>query len=690
MEVSPGRAVPGATWNGQATNFAVSAGGADAVELCLFEGGVERRIALPARTGSVWHGAVAGVGPGQRYGFRASGPFEPSRGLWYNPGKLLLDPYARAISGTVAWHPSLFDGNGAHPDDTAPRVPRSVVIDAAFDWSGDRRPEVPWADTVVYELHVKGLTAAHPDVPPRLRGTYAGLAHPAVLEHLTTLGVTTVELLPVHHFVPEPAVVARGLTNYWGYCPIGYFAPHGPYAATGDGGSQVAEFKAMVKALHAVGLEVILDVVYNHTAEGGVDGPTLCHRGLDNTAYYRLAPGDPATYVDVTGTGNTLDARHPTALGLILDSLRYWVEGMHVDGFRFDLATALVRGEADFDEHAPLLEAVGNDPVLAGAKLVAEPWDTGPGGYQLGRFPARWSEWNDRYRDGVRDFWRGRAWSAGDLGFRLTGSSDLYRAGGRLPTASINFVTAHDGFTLHDLVAYDRKHNLAYGEDGRDGTDDNRSWNCGAEGETADPVVLGLRRRQQRNLMATLLLSQGVPMLLAGDELDRTQRGNNNPYCHDGPLGWVDWTLDEHALELYEFTKRLIGLRRSSAVLRRNRFFDDAGLLGDGTERPEIGWYAPGGAPMREGDWSTPGATALGMLLNGSPDSLLVLLNGAADAVRMVLPDLHWATAVTVVVDTAHWSEGMSLRPGASIDLESRSLVVCRVEVDARARPPRG
>jgi len=701
VALAAGRPLPGATPDAGGTNFAVSASGAHAVELCLFDGTAERRLELPQRSGSWWHGYVPGIGPGQLYGFRAHGPNQAAEGQRYNPSRLLLDPYARAISGPVVWHPSLFD----HPEHapagweasvclagvsttadpaagSAPFVPRSVVVDNAFDWADDRRPGTALADSVIYEVHLKGFSAAHPDVPPNLRGTYAGMAHPAVTEYLVALGVSAVELLPVHQFVSEPALAARGLTNFWGYNSIGFFAPHGAYSSAGDAGAQVNEFKSMVKALHSAGIEVILDVVYNHTAEGGTGGPTLCFKGLDNAAYYRLEPGDRSRYVSYSGTGNTLDASNPLALRLILDSLRYWVGEMGVDGFRFDLAPALSRHDHGYDPRSAFLSAIAQDPVLQGVKLIAEPWDaTGPG-YQLGNFPHPWSEWNDRYRGAARDYWQGHAWSSAQMGSLLAGSSELFESSHRPPSASINFVTAHDGFTLRDLVSYDRKHNRANGEDGRDGSDDNRSWNCGAEGETADPVVLAMRARQIRNLLTTLLVSQGVPMVLAGDELHRTQRGNNNPYCQDGPLTWLDWSPSDEAAALYEFTRNLIALRASHPVLRQTRFL--TGRPAGAGQPPDVVWFAPDGQAMSEANWSAPGSGAFGMLLNGGVKSLLIVVNGSAEPVAVVLGDPGWVASYEVVVDTAGRWEGAWRRPGDQLKMPARSMAV------ARARPLAG
>ena len=626
----------GAAADGDGVSFAVFSSLAESVELCLFDdGGAETRHALELDEGYIWRGRVDGLAPGTRYGYRVHGPYDPASGARCNPAKLLLDPYARAISGAVRWNDAL---EGDNDLDSAPYAPRSVVCRNEFDWSGERRPDTALVDSVIYELHVKGYTMRHPEVPEALRGTYRALAHPAVVEHLSGLGVTAVELLPVHQFVHDRFLADRGLRNYWGYQSIGYFAPHNEYGSADDGGGQIEDFKAMVFGLHEAGLQVILDVVYNHTAEGAAGGPTLCFRGLDNAAYYRLAP-DRSEYVDDTGTGNTLDSHNPQTLRLIMDSLRYWVQEMHVDGFRFDLAATLGRGVSDFDTHSAFLEAVGQDPVLAQVKLIAEPWDIGQGGYEVGDFPPGWSEWNGRYRDTVRDFWRATESTLGDFATRLTGSADLYRQG-RRPTASINFVTVHDGFTMTDLVSYDAKHNEANGEDNRDGTDDNRSWNCGTEGPTDDVDVDTLRGRQRRNLLATLLLSEGVPLLLGGDELGRTQQGNNNAYCQDNELSWVDWSLLGSGTDLSAFVSALARLRRRSPALARGRF-PGAG---------EIVWFAPDGSPMQAGDWQEPFARAVGLATADGAGGLLV--NAWWEPLEFSLPELMRAPLPAVVVDT--------------------------------------
>ncbi len=608
----------GATFAGAGTNVAVWAPAATQVWLCVFDDeGAESRLPLPECTLGIWHGYVDGLAPGARYGFRAAGPWEPAAGYLFNADKLLLDPYARAVDGALTPHPSLAAMDAARrpvAGDTSPYVPRSVVVsDQPFDWAGDRLLQTPWSRTVIYEAHLRGLTKRCPLVPEPLRGTYAGLAHEAMLHYLTDLGATAVELLPVQQFVTEPEVAARGLVNYWGYNTIGFFAPHAGYSASGSGGEQVTEFKAMVKAMHAAGIEVLLDVVYNHTAEGGIDGPTLCFRGLDDGGYY-LRTGSGG-YADLTGCGNTVAAGERPALRLIMDSLRYWVEEMHVDGFRFDLAPALIRTRAGVDMRAPFLAAIDQDPVLRDVKLIAEPWDATSAGYLVGGFPPPWCEWNGRFRDTVRDFWRGRAGGVRDLGYRLTGSSDLYGDDGRLPFASVNFVSCHDGFTLRDLVSYDDKHNLANGEANRDGTDDNRSWNCGVEGETDEPGVLALRARQVANLMSTLLLSTGVPMLLAGDERGRTQGGNNNAYCQDNEVSWLDWSDAGTDKRLLDLTRTLLRLRAAHPVLRRLHFFE--GRPVDGGNRNDITWLQPSGAEMTAQAWVDPAVTTLGLLLAG-------------------------------------------------------------------------
>ncbi|MCW2606331.1 MAG: glycogen debranching enzyme GlgX [Frankiales bacterium] len=692
----PGRPAPlGAVWDGEGTNVALYSPGAEEVDLCLFdEGGAESRVALEESTHHVWHGYLPQVGPGQRYGFRVDGPYDPARGLRYNPSKLLVDPYARALEGTLRLDPAVFGDADGHQDhrDSAPFVPRSVVVHDTFDWGDDRSPGTSWSDTVFYETHVKGFTARHPDVPPELRGTYAGLAHPAALEHLLRLGVTTVDLLPVHHFVSEPHLLRAGLTNHWGYNTLGFFAPHAGYAATGSRGQQVGEFKAMVRALHAAGLEVVLDVVYNHTAEGDETGPTLSFRGIDNPAYYRLAE-DRSRYADVTGCGSTVDVREPHVLQLVLDSLRYWVTEMHVDGFRFDLASALARTDRGVDRLSSFFTAVQQDPVLGGVKLVAEPWDLGPGGYQVGGFPAPWSEWNGKYRDTVRGVWSGQQEGVRELAYRLSGSSDLYQRGGRRPWASVNFVTAHDGFTLRDLTTYEHKRNEANGEGNRDGESHNRGWNCGVEGETDDPAVDALRRRQARNHLTTLLLSTGVPLLSMGDEVRRTQDGNNNAYCQDGPLSWMPWETGPDAQDLLAWTTALLSLRRAHPVFRQTAFF---------TGRPvqpgvvkDLAWFGPDGEEVDEQGWFAHGPATLGMYLDGGglrtrdprgellrDDSFLLLLHTGAEPVEFRLPGASWGDRFDVLLDTADErpEAGPSVAAGARVRLTGRSVVLLRAQ----------
>ena len=688
----PGSPSPlGATPGPDGTNFAV-ASAADGVLLCLFDAdGNETRIPLPERDGEVWHGFVPGVGPGQAYGYRATGPYDPRRGLRCNPAKLLLDPYARAIHGEVRPGPEVLGYAADDPEvpselDSAGQVPRSLVTDTAFGWTDRPRPSHSLTDTIVYEVHVKGFTAAHPGVPPELRGTYAGLAQDAAVGHLVDLGVTTVELLPVHQSVPEAALVDRGQTNYWGYNTIGFFAPHAAYSAAvraGRPGGQVAEFQAMVDTLHGAGLEVILDVVFNHTAEGNQLGPTLCHRGLHNPAYYRLEPGDQRYYVDTTGTGNSLNADNPFSLRLIMDSLRYWLTEMRVDGFRFDLAPTLAREDGGFDRMASFFDLVAQDPVVSMAKLIAEPWDVGQGdSYDLGQFPAQWSEWNGRYRDVMRDFWRGADGSIGEFASRLCGSPDLYRWDSRRPTASINLITVHDGFTLADLVSYDEKHNEANGEDNRDGTDDNRSWNCGVEGPTTDPDIVALRARQSRAMLTTLLLSFGVPMLLGGDELGRTQRGNNNAYCQDNEISWFDWSATD--AELTAFTKKLIALRRAHPVFRRRRYLT-------GVEAAELRWFTPGGTEMTAADWNFPGARSLALYLDGADDpdraadgtpllddDFLLLVNGWWEPLDFVIPSTEPGETWDLEVDTyaPDGDPATDLAAGKHVTVRPRSITL--------------
>ncbi len=665
MEIWPGHGYPlGPSYDGAGTNFALFSEVAEAVDLCLFDdSGEERSVRLEEVDAFSWHGYLPNVGPGQRYGYRVHGPYAPDEGIRCNPRKLLLDPYARAIEGDIDWNASCYGYDLKNPtavniEDSAPHVFKSVVHHPHFDWAGDRPPDRPLHETVIYEAHLKGFTRLHPDVPEALRGTFQGFAHPSVIDHLTSLGVTAVELMPIHQFVQDERLIERGLRNYWGYNTIGFFAPHNEYASTGQRGEQVNEFKAMVRTLHQAGIEVILDVVYNHTAEGNHLGPTLCFRGIDNRAYYRLVADEPEFYYDTTGTGNSLNVSHPHTLQLIMDSLRYWVTEMHVDGFRFDLAATLAREFHEVDRLSTFFDIIQQDPVISRVKLIAEPWDIGEGGYQVGNFPPLWSEWNGRFRDSVRDFWRGEPSTVGELASRLTGSSDLYQNDTRRPFASVNFVTAHDGFTLRDLVSYHEKHNEANGEGNADGDSHNRSWNCGVEGETEDPGVLKCRARQQRNFLTTLFTAQGVPMLLAGDELGRTQKGNNNAYCQDNELSWVDWTSIDGSL--LAFTRWLIAFRRDHPAFRRRRFFQGRPIRGT----VDIGWFKPDGEAMTDDDWDVGYARSLGVFLNGraiqgqdehgrpiTDDSFILLFNAHTGGVRWTIP-ADYGAAWRLVLDT--------------------------------------
>jgi len=701
----PGSAYPlGATFDGNGTNFALFSEGAERVELCLFdEAGVETRVEFTEVDAYVWHAYLPGIQPGQRYGYRVHGPWDPTKGLRFNPNKLLLDPYAKATAGDIRWGQSLFsypfgDEDGRNDDDSAADMMHGVVVNPFFDWTGDVAPRTPYKDSVVYEAHVRGLTMRHPEVPAGLRGTYGGIAHPAVIAHLQKLGVTAIELMPVHQFVNDSVLQDKGLSNYWGYNTIGFFAPHAAYGS-GAPGQQVQEFKAMVRALHAAGIEVILDVVYNHTAEGNHLGPTLSMRGIDNAAYYRLVDDDPRYYMDYTGTGNSLNVRHPHTLQLIMDSLRYWVTEMHVDGFRFDLAATLAREFYEVDRLATFFELVQQDPVVSQVKLIAEPWDVGPGGYQVGNFPPQWTEWNGKYRDTVRDFWRGEPATLGEFASRITGSADLYESSGRRPVASINFVTAHDGFTLRDLVSYDEKHNEANGEDGNDGESHNRSWNSGVEGETEDAGILELRARRQRNFLATLLLSQGVPMILHGDELGRTQQGNNNVYAQDSELSWVDWDAADRGL--VEFTSALVRLRREHPTFRRARFFDGRPVKrgARGEPWPDLEWLRPSGELMLPEDWEAGFGKAIGMFLNGQgihgrgprgerivDRSFLIWFSADADDLEVVVPDVFDGMTWDVVVDTSGADvDRAPLATGDRLTMAPHSLVVLREHVEPEA-----
>ncbi|MFF7729346.1 glycogen debranching protein GlgX [Streptomyces sp. NPDC008001] len=703
MQVWPGQAYPlGATYDGAGTNFAVFSEVAERVELCLLhDDGSETAIDLRESDAFVRHAYLPGVMPGQRYGFRVHGPYEPERGHRCNSAKLLLDPYARAVSGSVDWSEAVYGYHFGRPEkrndmDSAPHMMTSVVVNPYFDWGDDRPPRTDYHRTVIYEAHVKGLTMRHPALPEEIRGTYAALAHPAVLEHLTELGVTAIELMPVHQFVNDHRLVDAGLANYWGYNTIGFFAPHNAYASWGDRGQQVLEFKSAVRALHAAGIEVILDVVYNHTAEGNHLGPTLSFRGLDNTSYYRLTD-DPQYYMDTTGTGNSLLMRSPHVLQLIMDSLRYWVTEMRVDGFRFDLAATLARQFHEVDRLSSFFDLVQQDPVVSQVKLIAEPWDVGEGGYQVGNFPPLWAEWNGKFRDTARDLWRGEPATLAEFGSRLTGSSDLYQGDGRRPLASINFVTCHDGFTLHDLVSYNEKHNEANGEDNRDGENHNRSWNCGAEGGTDDPQVLSLRERQMRNFIATLLVSQGVPMLSHGDEFARTQHGNNNAYCQDNDISWVHWphrgdASSARARRMLAFTRAMVWLRRDHPVFRRRRFFHGRPVQGTHDELSDIAWFTHEGEEMRDSDWQAAQAKSLTVFLNGGAisepgprgepvvdDSFLLMFNAHDKPLDFVIPADHgrlWQLVVDTASPEGVATDGPKVRAGDRLTLSDRSLAV--------------
>jgi isoamylase len=654
--VREGRPFPrGATWTGLGVNFALFSANATKVELCLFDERGEReteRVELAEFTDEIWHGFLPDARPGTIYGYRVHGPYDPAHGHRFNPNKLLLDPYAKAVVGKLDWNPAVFGYKMESGDDltfderdSAPFVPRCRVIDPAFTWGDERAPHVPWERTVIYELHVRGYTKLHPSVPTELRGTFRGLTEPDVLDHLRNVGVTSVELLPVHAFVNDSYLLDKGLTNYWGYNTIAFFAPDRRYAYVPD--FAFAEFKEMVARFHDAGVEVILDVVYNHTAEGNHLGPTLSFKGIDNASYYRLLPNDPRYYINDTGTGNTFNLSHQRVLQMVTDSLRYWVQEMHVDGFRFDLGTVLARETHGFDAGGGFLDSCQQDPVLSGVKLIAEPWDIGPGGYQVGGFSPGWAEWNDRFRDTVRSYWKGDPGKLGDLAARITGSADVFNRRGRKPWASVNFVTAHDGFTLNDLVSYDHKHNEANGEDNRDGHSDNKSWNHGVEGPTDDPNIIELRERQKRNLLATLLLSQGTPMILGGDEFGRTQNGNNNAYCQDNEISWVNWAHDEKAGDLIAFVRRLTMLRRRYPALRQTRFL--SGAWNEELEVKDATWLTPAGTEMTAQNWQDPAAKCFGMLLDGraqasgirrrgSETTLLLVTNAHHDVVTFTLP----------------------------------------------------
>jgi isoamylase len=707
MRVWPGKPYPlGATWDGEGVNFSLFSENATAVELCLFDGPENdresHRIRVEERTDQVWHVYIPGLWPGQHYGYRVHGPYKPEEGHRFNPHKLLIDPYAKSIAGTIEWSDAMFGYRIGDPAadlsfdkrDNAGNIPKCVVVDQAFTWGGDDLLKTPWDKTVIYEVHVKGLTARHPDVPDHMRGTYAALTTPAVIDHLLGLGVTAVELLPIHQFARDKHLADRRLANYWGYNTIGFFAPDIRYAVSPLRGRHVREFKTMVKTLHSAGIEVILDVVYNHTAEGNQLGPTLCFRGVDNAAYYRLVDQDKRHYMDYTGCGNTLNVTHPRTLQLIMDSLRYWVTDMHVDGFRFDLASALARELHAVDRLGAFFDILHQDPILSQVKLIAEPWDLGEGGYQVGNFPVGWAEWNGKYRDTIRKSVKGDGDQVAELAYRLSGSSDLYSMSGRRPYASINFITAHDGFTLHDLVSYNEKHNVANGENNQDGSNDNLSWNCGAEGPTDDPVVLELRERQKRNFLTLLFFSQGVPMLCGGDELGRTQKGNNNAYCQDNEISWFDWKLDHTQRNLLEFVKRLIAFRKEHPVLRRRRFFQGRHIRG--SEVKDISWFKPDGKEMTDEDWNAGFTKSLVLRLAGDAiaetdekgrqivdDTLLILLNGHHAPLPFTLPahkrGVRWQPILDTSITAGKEKPVAILKGGEQYELEARSIAVLRL-----------
>jgi len=718
MRVWPGKAYPlGATWNGEGVNFALFSENATAVELCLFDGPdsvqESHRVRLEERTNQIWHAYLPGLWPGQHYGYRVHGPYAPEEGHRFNPHKLLLDPYAKSIAGTIKWSDAMF-GYRIGDDkadlsfdtrDNAGSIPKCVVIDQAFTWGGDRQLNIPWDRTIIYEMHVKGFTARHPDIPDEMRGTYAALTTPAVIDHLLALGVTAVELLPVHYFVDDKHLVDRKLTNYWGYNTIGFFAPEIRYARSPVRGRPVREFKTMVKTFHSAGIEVILDVVYNHTAEGNQLGPTMCFRGIDNASYYRLVEEDKRYYMDYTGCGNTLNVTHPRALQLTMDSLRYWVLDMHVDGFRFDLASALAREVHAVDRLGAFFDILHQDPILSQVKLIAEPWDIGEGGYQVGNFPPGWAEWNGKYRDVIRRYVKGDGGQVAELAYRLTGSSDLYSTSGRRPYASVNFITAHDGFTLHDLVSYDHKHNEENGEQNRDGTDDNASWNCGAEGPTDDPAVLALRARQKRNFLSLLFLSQGVPMLCGGDELGRTQRGNNNSYCQDNEMSWFDWKLNGQERELLALVQKLIAFRKAHPVLRRRLFFQGRHIRG--SEVKDLSWFRPDGKELSDEDWNAGYVRSLALRLAGdaisetnekgrpiTDETLLMLLNAHHEPLPFTLPahkrGVIWQLVLDTSVTAASDPRPTIFKGGEQYLLEARTIAILKLShKDRRSVPVR-
>ncbi|MCT7950857.1 glycogen debranching protein GlgX [Ancylothrix sp. C2] len=703
LELWPGNVYPlGSYWDGKGTNFALFTENATKVELCLFDkDGKEERLELKEYDNQTWHGYIPGVAPGQQYGFRVHGPYEPNNGHRFNPNKLVLDPYAKEIDGDFTDSPEIFgyaigdeeEDLSYNEVDSAPFVPKAVVIDDTFDWEGDQLLRTPFHESIIYEVHVKGFSKLQPNIEEEYRGTYAGLAHPASIAHLQSLGITAVELLPVHHFFSHPGyLTGKGLKNYWGYDSLNFFAPYKGYSSDQTPGGAAREFKEMVKALHKAGIEVILDVVYNHTGEGNHMGPTLSFRGIDNVSYYRTVEGDARYYMDFTGCGNSLNVRHPQVLKLIMDSLRYWVLEMHVDGFRFDLASALARELYDVNNLSGFFNIIHQDPVLADVKLIAEPWDLGTGGYQVGNFPLLWCEWNGKYRDCVRDFWRSEDQTLGEFAYRFTGSSDLYQSNGRSPYASINFITAHDGFTLADLVSYNEKHNEANGENNCDGESHNRSWNCGVEGETDDPDVLATRERQKRNFLVTLFLSQGIPMIVYGDEMERSQKGNNNAYCQDNEIAWINWDFPKEKEELLDFTRQLIFFRRKHPVFRRRKWFQGRPIYGKTIS--DIGWYNYDGSEMGDEEWNSGFAKSMAVFLNGQEitrvnargqrimdESFLVIFNAYWEMLDFSLPEVMQKDQWEVVIDTKEPTfvkEGLIYTDGKKVPVTGRSVVVLR------------
>ncbi|MCF2517027.1 glycogen debranching protein GlgX [Dyadobacter sp. CY351] len=703
LKVLPGNPFPlGSTFDGNGVNFAVFSENAEEVNLCLFKSEHDTeeyiKIKIEEVTHHVWHVYIPGLKPGQLYGYRVAGPYEPEKGHRFNPNKLLVDPYSRALAGDLKWDDALFGYEIGHEEgdlsfsesDSAPFIPKSIVIDGQFDWEDDRRPEIPYHDSIIYEAHVKGLTMTHPDIPEEIRGTYAALAHPVTIKYLTSLGITAIELMPVHQFVADRHLLEKGLTNYWGYNTLNFFAPDPRYSSSGHNGEQVTEFKNMVKELHKAGIELILDVVYNHTAEGNHQGPTFSFKGFDNASYYRLTPEDQRYYMDYTGTGNTLNVQLPNVLALIMDSLRYWITEMHVDGFRFDLASTLARTLHETDNLGSFFNIIHQDPIISRVKLIAEPWDIGDEGYMVGKFPPGWAEWNDMFRDQIRDFWRGESVGISAFANRFTGSPDLYQGDYRRPTASVNFVTAHDGFTLHDLVSYNSKHNEANGEDNKDGADDNRSWNCGVEGETDDEAIILLRNKQKRNFLATMFLSQGVPMLVAGDELGRTQGGNNNSYCHDDEISWVSWEKADN--QLLDFTRSLIRFCKEHPTFRRRRWFQ--GLPLHGSEAKDIMWFMPDGNQLTDEQWERSCAGAIGVYLDGKgircvnmdnerivDDSFLLIFNNSDEAVDFVLPSEECGNEWEIVIDTDAGmiaESGDDFKPGEVLTVPASSIMVLK------------